>query len=176
MNRTAQGIFCLVSFVMLANFSSQNSVDGHQKNKINFCGTLTDIQGNTLDIDNISIAGSYDRIPVYQKPTNPDTKPDINTTRIDLQEVAAIKLPSPEPVISKFKNREYIDIVIVSNDAQRTEKQYIIDLNRKILCDELNDAGPIEKEISFQALGNLEINGYTYRDPENKGRKGTCKS
>lgn len=176
MNRLTYAAICVVSFTLLANFSSETSVDGRQKNKINFCGTLTDIQGNTIDVDNISISGSYERIPVYQKPSNPDTKPDINTTRIDLKEIAELKLPSTEPVISKFKNREYIDIVVVYNDPQRTEKNYIIDLNRKILCDETNEAGPIEKEISFQALGKLALNGYSYRDPENKGHKGTCKT
>ncbi len=177
MNRLVHYTLCLMSIVTLANFSSESSVEGRQKNKINFCGTLTDIQGNTFNVENISISGSYDRIPVYQKPKNPDTKPDVNTTRLDLKEVAVIKLPSAEPVISKFKNREYIDIIVVSNDKKRTESNYIIELNRKIMCDEVNDAGPIEKEISFQALGKLEINGYSYRDPEAGNKKtGTCKT
>ena len=174
MDRHIYGSLCLFSIFMLANFSSETSVDGRQKNKINFCGTLTDIQGNVTNVDNISISGSYKRIPVYQKPTS-DVKPDINTTFLDLEEVAALKLPSPEPIFSKFKNREYIDITVVYNDAQRTEKTYIIEISRKILCDEQNDAGPIEKEISFQALGTLTIDGYIHRDPENKGRKGSCK-
>lgn len=170
MKQHIRTIMCLVSVFAFANFSSETSVDGRQKNKINFYGTLTDIQGNTSNVDNISIGGSYERIPVYQKPKDADTKPDINTTRLDLKEVAVIKLTGGEAVISKFKNREYIDITVVSNDTQRTEKNYIIELTRKLLCDEINEAGPIEKEISFQALGTLNINGYSYRD-QNKEKK-----
>lgn len=159
------------SILLCANFSSETSTTGRQKNKINFCGTLTDSQGNTINIENISISGMWERIPVYQKPKSPDVKPDINTTRIDLQEVAQIKLPSPEPIISKFKNREYIDIVVIYNDDKRTAKPYIVELSKKILCDEINEAGPIEKEVSFQALGTLTITGYSYRTPDDKNNK-----
>jgi hypothetical protein len=177
MNRLASSALCFLSILLLANFSSESSIDGKQKHKINFCGTFTDSQGNTITVDNISISGSYKHIPVYQKPTSPDVKPDINTTFIDLNEVAGIKLPSATPMISKFKNREYIDIVIIYDDKQQTSKNYIIELSRKILCDETNDAGPIEKEISFQALGELKITGYSHRDAEkHAGKKGQCKT
>ncbi|MBN1549054.1 hypothetical protein JW872_00090 [Candidatus Babeliales bacterium] len=160
-------IIAALSFVVLAHFSSDNSTTGgKEKHSVNFYGTLTDNQGNVCDVDNISISGLYKQIPVYQKPEKHDINPDINKSRIDLAEVYAIKMPGTEPIITKFDKREYVDIIIVSNDKNKTEYRYIIELSRKIYCDQLNDAGPIEKEISFQALNNLVIKGYKHRDPD----------
>ena len=167
MNCFSRVVVASLAFVVLAQFSSDTSTTGgKEKHSINFYGTLIDSQGATYDVDNISISGLYKQIPVYQKPENHNVNPDINKSRIDLAEVYAIKMPGTEPIITKFNKREYVDIIIISNDASKTEYRYIIELSRKIYCDQLNDAGPIEKEISFQALNKLTIKGYKHRDPE----------
>lgn len=148
--------FCSIAFVFFAQFSGQNSsTSASEKPAINVSGTLTDSSDQTYSVENITISGRYEDIPVYQKPKSPEVNPDINTTKIDLREISEIRLVSP--TILKFNNRDYIEIEVISNDSKKTKNAYIVDRTKRLQCDEVNEAGPIEKELSFLAVKNLEI-------------------
>lgn len=148
------------ALLLCAQFSSQQSSLGTpEKPAINISGTLiTDgVDGNPHEVENITISGRYENIPVYEKPSSEDVNPDINTTRLDLRQISEIRPVSVE--ILKFNNRDYVEIEIVSNDAKKTKNTYIIERVKRVQCDEVNAAGPIEKEVSFLAIKNLIIKG-----------------
>lgn len=148
--------FSSIAIIFFAQFSGQNSsTPSCIKPAINVSGILHDSSDQSYSVENITISGRYNDIPVYQKPKIATVNPDVNTTRIDLREVSEIRLASQE--ILKFNNRDYIEIEIFSKDARRTKNTYIIDRNKRLQCDEINEAGPIEKELSFLAVKSLEI-------------------
>jgi hypothetical protein len=158
-------IVIMVAFLLCTQFSSQKtSVDGREKPSLNVYGSLTDTSNKTYRVENITIAGRVNDIAVYQKPNNPDINPDINTTRIDLCEIGEIRIDTPR--IVQFNKRDYIEIVIISNDSRRTQNNYIIEKLKKLFCDEVNDAGPIEKELSFLAVQRLQIQGCRKQEDE----------
>lgn len=152
-----------VALIFFAQFSSQHSsTSASEKPAINVSGTLVDSSDQTYAVENITISGRYTDIPVYQKPKAADVNPDINTTRLDLREIYEIRLVSAE--ILKFNNRDYIEIEVVSNDARKTKNNYIIDRIKRVQCDEINEAGPIEKELSFLAVKSLVIKNARSRE------------
>lgn len=173
MKKVAAITLGIASVVLLSNFSAQDSVSGgREKPAINFHGVLTDTQGNSTPVENITISGSYKQIPVYQKPDNVDINPGINTTRIDLAEIEAIELDGdPKDAVSTFNKREYINIVVVSKDSKKTRKKYIIEKAKRVYCDEVNGAGPIERDLSFLAINKLAITGMKFTEEEQAKKK-----
>lgn len=168
MPRLTSIVLSCVILILCAHFGTQQSQDNaKEKHKINFRGELLDTNGNHYQVDNISITGIYRQIPIYAKPSNPTTDPAVNTTYIDLDEIAAIAptINPPHDGISTFDKRQFIDITVTSKDSAHTKTNYIIDRNRKIFCDVINqEAGPIEKEISFEAVSQLIITGFEKRE------------
>jgi len=166
MNRNGHIMLGVLTALVCLNFGSSQdtSVAGNEKPKIDFYGSLTDTTGNTYKVENISISGMYKQIPVYQKPALQEQDPSINITKLDFVEIYSIKVPNQQEILS-FKNREYIEIEITSRDPERTKQRYIIEKNKRILCDQINAGGLIEKDLSFEALDTLLIDGY--RQPKN---------
>jgi hypothetical protein len=161
------------AIVCCAHFSQNSSVDGQEKPKVNFYGELYDQTGRHYNVENINISGMYRQIPFYKKPRKISMNPETNTTRIDLKETMEIRVPTRDEaaIVSTFKNREYVTVEIVLNDPQQTRNDYIIEKSRKLYCDEVSDAGPIEKELSFEAVNKIIIKGYKPREeacPNNK--------
>lgn len=195
MKKVIQGTLSLLIVALLANWGSeQTTVDGRKKNKINIRGTLEthglDEQGNPklYKVNNIAIGKLYERIPVYAKPSPSDFDPVTRMLNVDPAskflkayidlvtdegrwETAEIRVDQPD-VTWKYKKKEYsseveyVGITFVSNDEEKTEESYIIDLSKKITCDEINAAGPKEMEVPIQTLKRLTIEGYTHRDSE----------
>ncbi len=168
----------LVSIFILANYTTQEStVEGRKKHKVNFYGTLAPRSGKKFECDNISIAGVYKQIKVYAPPGEQDDQvkhtlkvnPNSITTKIDLVETSQIRVPHPETIWTYQRKKgarqiKYVEIKINGHS-------YLIETSRKIICDEISKAGPIEKEILFTALKSLTIKGYRHRDPDMKKAK-----
>ena len=160
--------------LILMGFTSQDQISGREKPRINFDGALFDVQGNQYTIVNLTIGGEYHQIPVYQKPNDPEVDPAINTTRLDLAEVHTIEaFPKPKKGYPRFRSRDYIEIMVTSNDKERTKNHYIIDADRTIYCDQIDKTGKdthsivhLEKELEFSAIKKLRVDGYRYNDPE----------
>lgn len=173
-----------IAFILLANLTSQpgsTSSDAH-KNKVNFYGILTlsntsttpnaEQQINTqIKVDNISIGRMYDHIPVYAKPKNPDDKPDIVTSYLNLSEIVSVEPVriNDRPVLDKFAGREYIELIVRlagTATGSNAEQHYVVERNRKVYCDQINDGNPIKNELQFEGILKLEILGYKQRDAE----------
>lgn len=177
-------ILLLVSIVGGWSEQDSSSVAGSKKNDVNFYGSLDTHQGKKLNIDNISIDRLYKQVPLYAMPAKKDynkstyklTK-DPRTafvvTKIDLAEVAEISVPNPEVVYvfqkeKGYREDEYIQITVVSNNEARTQTSYLISKRKKIYVDEINKSGPVEKEVPLEAIKLLKIDGYKRRDSEQK--------
>ena len=159
-------LFVASSWLLLANFGGQSdAIDGGEKPPINFYGVLTDSTGEKYKVENITISGMYRQITVYKKPMKKDIDPSINITRIDFIEIASIAVPHPHEILV-FNNRNYIELKIVSRNEDKTEQMYIIEKSKRIICDQKNTAGLIEKDLSFQAVDKLIIEGYSQPEKE----------
>lgn len=174
---TAGTIICI-----LVNWAAQETtIAGNKKQRVNFFGTLKTQECTTYEVENISIGRIYKQIPLYEAPCNTATdhmlKKDPRKgiiSRIDLSETAEIRVPHPDVILSYqkkgFRRTEYIEIVVISNDQHKTKCSYLVDLRRKVYCDRVNKAGPIELEVPFQSIERLIIKGYRYREPEQKNK------
>lgn len=155
-----------VALFLLPHFSSQDSKSGGKPN-VNFYGTVTDLR-ETFKAQNITIDRLYKAVPAYQQPPLDATiayDPSDNITRLDLSEIAQI-LISPNQKKQKFGNREYIVMEVISNGTEKTKNSYIIEADKRIFFDQINSAGPIEKEIKLSSIVEITIEGYKQQDPE----------
>jgi hypothetical protein len=159
----------------IINWGQNNSVEGRTKHKLNFFGTVTTVQDKSFPVENISIARLFQNIPVYEVPTQSEPQELTSDPRkgivskLDLSEIARISVPAPHKfwmykTRKGLRNIKFILINVISKDPQQTERSYIIETNRNLMCDEKNDAGPIEKIVPLPALKTLTIDGYHYRD------------
>ncbi|HSW73584.1 MAG TPA: hypothetical protein VLG71_00345 [Candidatus Limnocylindria bacterium] len=180
----------MASIFFLVNMTSEETtIEGHKRQKVNFYGTLTTQQDEVIKVNNIAIAGKYKQILVYEYASAKDTSQESKhvlsqdpkegiITKIDLSETAEIQVPAPHVLWTHQKRKgqrkiEYIEIIVVSGDTQKTKNHYFIETSRKITCEQTNEAGPIEKEVPFQSLKNLVIEGYCYRGEE-KDKPAAC--
>jgi len=165
---------------MLCNWSQDNSVSGGKKQKVNFFGEIETKNDMKYKVDNISIGRLYKQIPLYEIQKNAQGNNAITTdprkgiiSRYDLAEIAAIEVPHPGEILTFQKKTsgpktEYIELSISLNDKTLTKTSCLIDLRRKLYCDKISDAGPIEMEVPFTSLKKLTLKGYRSRDPENE--------
>jgi hypothetical protein len=156
----------IATFLLCNQFTSQKtSATGKEKPSVNVYGLLTDTTNHSIRVENITIAGRFNDIAVFQKPPpNSTINPDVNTTRLDLCTISEIRVDAP--TVLEFNKRDYIEITIISNDRRKTQNRYIIPKLQKIFCDEINEAGPIEKELSFVAIKRLQIQGCKKQEEE----------
>lgn len=166
MNRVTRVGLASCSFILLANFSSQDSTSGGTKPNVNVYGSVTDTSEKSFEAENITLERMYKQIPVYQLvPKNATEKydPTANITRLDLSEIHQITFdPNQHP--QKYNNREYVVMTVFSKDAQKTKNDYLVEADKKLICDEVNSAGPIEKEIKFKAVKEIIIDGIKAND------------
>lgn len=147
------------TFVLCVQFSSQNSSTiGKEKPTTNVYGILTDSENQSINVQNITVAGRFNDIAVYKKPSDPTTNPDINKTLVDLCALSEIRVAAPK--IVEFNKRKYIEITLISNNAHPTQNNYIIEYSKKLFC----DYGSLEKELNFTAIRRLQIQGCKKQD------------
>lgn len=153
------------------------------KQPVNFSGKLATHQGQEYIVDNISIDSKCKQIPMYNKPLNHaaavlnsetkqqeiklDSNPADDNTKIDLNEVSQINVPSPTIIWYYQKKerqpkQEFIEVEVITKSD--TKRSYLLDPKTPVYCDEIDAAGPQEKTVRLVALKTLTIEGYTYRD------------
>jgi hypothetical protein len=147
---------------------SKQSTDVREKPRINFKGEIIRPNNKVYEVENITISGLYQQIPLYAVPENKMSDPSEDTTFIELSEISELypAKANAREALHTFKDRDYIEITVVWKDSKKTTENYIIEATRKILCDTISEAGPIERELSFFALKKLILKGYAYRDRE----------
>ena len=165
--------------IQATSFGSNTSKD--LKQPVNFSGKISTHQGQEYIVDNISINNLCKQIPMYDKPStqiestiNKDTQqkemileadPAGDITKIDLNEINKIQVPSPDIIWyypTKGRRLEFIEVEVITKS--NTKRSYLLDPKTSIYCDEIDAAGPQEKIIRLGALKTLSIEGYTYRD------------
>jgi hypothetical protein len=96
-----------------------------------------------------------------------ETNPADDLTKIDLDEVSKIHVPSSN-IIWYFQKKErqprqeFIEVEVTTKS--NTKRSYLLDPKTPIYCDGIDAAGPQEKTVRLQAVNVLTIEGYTYRD------------
>ncbi len=186
------------SFLLLANFSGQDSGNGTTKPAVNFFGTITDASDMTFEAENITLERLYKQIPAYQlSPKNlKDSKdqkneidskdaydPAVNITRLNLAEIDKIVIDTNQ-IPEKHHSRDYIIIDVyskmVSNNSHepQVKNSYLIEANKKVTCDETNPniAGTIEKEIMLKAIKTIGIKGFKSNSSDDDKNKKTTKT
>ncbi len=176
MNTIRHILYIVGCSLIIINWSSEEtSEEGRVKQRVNFSGIITTQAGKQLKVENIAIGRTYKQIKFYELPEQQTdlvlSKNPVDgiISQIDLSEIKEMRIPHPDQIWTyqqKPGSRpvEYIEIEVISNDTKRTKHNYLIDMKRDITCDEMNDAGPIEKKAPFNALKSLIITGYEDRD------------
>src|SRR5579885_1038284 len=148
-------LLCLSSIMYLAGFSSPTSVND-TGSKTNYFGSIND-----QDVENITISGLTDHIYFYNKPNlegvsdieNIDPKHD--RTEKSLADIKAIKLPRGKRIFSKYRNQEYIEVVVI--DKNGDEHTYLVEKNRMVSGKLPKGAG--KRDVFFDALNSVDIKG-----------------
>lgn len=180
MNKICCILSLLIASSVLINWGEEETtMQGRAKQRVNFYGTVTTQQGKTYKVDNIAIGRTYKKIQMYEIPAPSQNymltaNPNKGViSELDLKEIKEMHIPNKSIVWKYQKPKgtrtvDYVEIEIISNDANRTKNSYLIDTRRKITCDQMNEAGPIEMEIPFNALQSLKIEGYKERETKKK--------
>jgi hypothetical protein len=158
------------AILICAQFSNQKSTSAREKPATNVFGTLVDTSGHQTKLENISVNGLVDRIPVYKMPPKKAdgtyNSPENNKLLLDLRKVTQISsLIDPNQASAQavtINNREYVPIVVVFND--KTKQDYIIEKRRRLTADDTSGGGS-EREVSFQAVRTLNLEGDKPQDP-----------
>lgn len=174
-------LLAVTALVICVNLGVPSS-EKREKPKENFYGTITTTGEITFSsqegpseekarpVQNILIGGDFKRIKFYGKPSNKNASPMDETTFLDLEEIKSIrptKPPSKDTVVN-YHGRDYIEIVVTLKPKLSgiDPKQYafLVESTRKIFCDFATLAGNLEQEISFEALKELNIQGFRHQE------------
>lgn len=170
MIRTYSLMYIPLIILMCMNFGSkETTVDGADKPDYNFMGVLIDTNGDTCNVQNITISGMYKQIHVYKVPQDKPFNPNDNIIKLDLSEIKVIGGSHNKEVLN-FQGRDYFQITVTFKGEENAQ-HYIIESFKTIKCDEVRKAGPIEKELSFRALDYLTLTSYKLADPIEKDKK-----
>jgi len=175
------------AILILANWSVDQTtvtINGMKKNKLNFYGMLHTRNGEVYSVDNISIGRQYEQIRVYEKPSSDattlteDPKKSIKT-KIDLCEIKEIRTVHPLKTWT-YQKREgsaeerYIEIEVIYKGKSEPDI-YLIDTRRELMCDRELPSGPEEKDVPFERLDHITIDGCKERkEPSEAEQKKTC--
>jgi len=164
--------------------SSESNLGASKKHPVNFYGSLETHQGTSFEVQNIAIDNRYKQIPMYDCPDKKYLEQSkLNTesgkmeiqlkenpiefavTQIDFDESQELQVEH-EPIYV-FQQKEhrpsYFFHVIVISKMNGTKHDYLIPEHTKLSCDEINSAGPIEKNVPLSAVKSLKIKGFSQR-------------
>lgn len=182
-----------LGILFLANWGTpESNSDESRKNSLNFYGNLETWQGQTYEVENISLDHRIKKIEVYEKPINTQntsspTTPQQETTLgvnpitnfakvyIDLTEIKSLEITDPEKMWTYHKKRvqrelSFLEIVITHNNPQETKNTYLIESRKKLYCDRRIGTSLEEREVPLIAIKKLAVEGYRHRELKN-GRR-----
>lgn len=166
---------CLASLLCLVNTGFQ-STSGDDKPAINFYG-VAEVRGKKDRVENILIGGGYEGLKFYLVPENDESDPKAAYRELRLDDIKTIKAAVPlgskqvDANIKKFKGLEYVE-VIIELDSGRTDN-YLVERARKLSYDiPFADPSvkPLEQDVRFDALQQLNIEGHRQRPRDNGGQ------
>lgn len=170
MEKPSRLLWSIAALVAWVNFgTSETSVSGGTKNKINFYGSVTKLDDSTMKVENISIGHLYKEIQLYPMPEQAERKlfthkrkkdePDTAIqrymldknpregiiTRIDLAAIAEIQVPQPLERWVRPKRHnpkeviEYLELQVTFNGQEKSQARFLIEDRRKIICDPITE-------------------------------------
>ena len=179
--RTIHARFLLMGAIiaLLGNWSadqtSQEGESGKKKNRINFYGILHTRNGEIYSVENISIGYMYKQIPVYEKPKGNEATLQMDPksgiiSKLDLSEIEEIQVPQPYMIMhyQRPEGTSKMGYIAIKVNQRGQINYYIIDTYRKLMCDQITPSGPIEKEVPFQSLDRITIQGSRERIEQKK--------
>lgn len=162
MNKYSSLVLACAALVCLMNTGYQ-STEKKEAPAINFKGTVR-TNGDQDKAENITISGLYENIPLYGIPQGAETSPTTNVTNVRLDEIDAIRHKPGAASIKEFQKRDYVEIEV--EFKQQKKKNYLVERSRKLYYEiPFSDPSikPLAKEVSFEALSELLITGYTQK-------------
>lgn len=162
-------LFCLLN-------TGFQSTEKKEAPAINFKGTVAS-NGEQDKAENITISGLYENIPVYGIPQGAETSPATNVTHVRLDEIKYIRHTLGKESIKEFQKRDYIEIEI--EFEQNKKQKYLVERSRKLIYEiPFTDPSikPLEKELGFEALTELKIEGYSQKTRNEMTKKPEQKS
>lgn len=166
MNKT-QTIILVYALGLLCINTGFQSTTKKETPSINAWGSV-----DNENAENITISGLYEDIPVYEKPLQPETAPTANVAHVRFDDIKRIQNKRGKEGISKYQNREYIEIEIEFKNGKT--HSYLVERARKIYYDiPFSDPNikSLEKEVLFEAIREMGIKGIKQRprDGQTKG-------
>lgn len=155
----------LVVVCFLAHFSMQESMNFHEKPRVNFYGTIIDHNGIHYEAENILFGGAYKQIIFYMPPPSQDVEP---THRVKIDLCAGLVLQVPyegnKPIVKTFNRYDYIKVDVISNN-ETTKNSYVIPRSMKVYFDKIGEGCQArEHEVAFEEIDKIIIKGYHERE------------
>ncbi len=190
-NSQSIGLFSIITIVLITCWNG-SMVDSDKKDKrpdVNFYGKLND-----ESVEDILIGGKYNEIAVYKliesekkstmkdsidqtKSSMSEKSPTSDQTKLNLNDIAIIKLKYPETPTAKeieINNKKYVVITVVL--INNSNHEYMIEAERSVTALAI-DKGPnndlpilSKRVIKMSALKILEIKGKKAAQDLNQSR------
>ena len=147
------------------------------KPSVNFSGTIKTSDGQTIDVENITISGKYEDIDLYKKhkdkidPKSFALFPDLG----DLKEIKVNKKlfmhqPPKTPATKKLpKAQKYNHLTLVYKNG--TTQEVLVPNGRRLHADQRIDGKLVEQKISFDALRHIALKESKTRSEKKQPRK-----
>ena len=162
MNKNRSLVLACTALICLMNTGFQ-STEKKESPAINFKGTVQ-TNGEKEKAENITISGLYENIPLYGIPQAAETSPTTNVTHVRLDEIDAIRHKPGKESIKEFQRRDYVELEVEFKKGKKNN--YLVERSRKLYYEiPFSDPSikPLEKELNFEALTQLTIQGYTQK-------------
>lgn len=148
------------------------------KPSVNFSGTIKTSDGQTIDVENITISGKFEDIDLYKQPKSQKTDPKTFALFPDLGDLKEIQVrkglfvyqPPPTPRTKKLpKAKKHNQLTLVYKNG--TKQKVLIPHGRRLWADQRINGKLVEQKISFDALRHVSINEPKARIAKKESRK-----
>lgn len=163
----------IFSCLLEGTSSSQSSQDENKEKKDLYRGTIVDVQGNTYELEHITVAGKDIGIAFYKKPqeNNKDIDPGKAYELLNLKDIAKMRAVDPgqlltfkqvgRPDTGKPVYETYVEFAI-SFRGKSEEEMYIIQSKRELIGKKSGRSSSVH--IQLAALKSLAIHAGAHSD------------
>ncbi len=148
------------------------------KPSVNFSGTIKTSDGQTIEVENITISGKFEDIDLYKQPKSQKTDPKSFALFPDLADLQEIKVskglftyqPPKTPKSKKLppaKKHNQLTLVYKNGTTQKV----LIPHKRRLWADQRIDGKLVEQKISFDALRHIALKESKTRSEKKQPRK-----
>jgi len=176
-------LFLSPTLLNTSNWGSSGTSGKNDNQQINFYGTLKTHQGQIDTVDHILIEGKHNDIIMYDAPVKhneekfnartkqteiklDDNPANFVKSKIELDKVSTIRVPSPNTVWvyqkeKKYQRQEFLLVQITAKESN-TSKDYLLEMKSRISCNSIDKNESQKKEVPLAAIDTLTIEGYSF--------------